>query len=323
MSDTQYIYAVARIRVKEKSLLSDADVRSMAAMKSVREVLAFLSDRGWGNGETDQTGDDMLADEEAKTAALMKELKVDPKIFDVLAYPQLYHNLKAAIKENVSSDTPDHLYYAVDGYGEKEMRRIVVEKDWKALPEHMQEAAARAFDVMLTNQDGQRCDVIIDRACLDASIRAGRKSGSALLREYEESTTAVTDIKIAVRAQRTGKDQSFLKEALAPCQQLNVRAMAEAAAKDEASLMEYLEGHGFAEAAEAMKDSPSAFERWCDNRVIDTIMPQKTNSVSADPVVAFYLARENEIRTVRIILTAIANGFTEDDILERVRKMYG
>ena len=73
MSDTQYIYAVARIRVKEKSLLSDADVRSMAAMKSVREVLAFLSDRGWGNGETDQTGDDMLADEEAKTAALMKD----------------------------------------------------------------------------------------------------------------------------------------------------------------------------------------------------------------------------------------------------------
>ncbi|MEE8886034.1 MAG: V-type ATPase subunit [Eubacteriales bacterium] len=323
MNDLQYVYAVARIRVKEKSLLTDSDVRSMAAMKDTKEILAFLSDKGWGNGNVGQTGDDMLSAEEDKTMALMKELKVDPAIFDVLSYPNLYHNLKAAIKETYTGDAPQHIFYAIDGYDEKEMKRIVAEKDWAALPEHMRGAAAKALDVMFTTHDGQRCDVIVDRACLDACEAAGKKSKNSLLREYEESTVAVTDIKIAVRAQRTGKDLAFLKEALAPCETIDVRTMAEAAAKDESSLMDYLEGHGFKEAAEAMKDSPSAFERWCDNRVIDTILPQKTNSVSAGPIVAFYLARQNEIKTVRIILTAKANGFTEENILERVRKMYG
>ncbi|MEE8836449.1 MAG: V-type ATPase subunit [Eubacteriales bacterium] len=323
MNDLQYVYAVARIRVKEKSLLTDADVRSMAAMKDEKEILAFLADRGWGNSDPGQTGDEMLAAEDEKTMALMKELKVDPKIFDVLAYPNLYHNLKAAIKETCTTDAPQHLYYAVDGYGEEQMRRIVSEKDWAALPEHMREAAAQAMDVMLTVHDGQRCDVIVDRACLDACEAAGQKSKNRLLREYEESTVAVTDIKIAVRAQKTGKSLAFLKEALAPCRSLDVRLLAAAASKDEASLMDYLEDHGFREAAEALKESPSAFERWCDNRVIDTIMPQKTNSISAGPIVAFYLARQNEIKTVRIILTAKSNGFTEDDIRERVRKMYG
>ena len=71
-----------------------------------------------------------------------------------------------------------------------------------------------------------------------------------------------------------------------------------------------------------MKDSPSAFERWCDNRLIETIRPQKMNSVSLGPVVAYYLARENEIKMARILLTAKANGFSEDSIRERVREMY-
>jgi V/A-type H+-transporting ATPase subunit C len=34
------------------------------------------------------------------------------------------------------------------------------------------------------------------------------------------------------------------------------------------------------------------------------------------------VARENEIKTARIILTAKQNGFPEDSIRERIREMY-
>ena len=53
---------------------------------------------------------------------------------------------------------------------------------------------------------------------------------------------------------------------------------------------------GYAEAAEALKESPSAFERWCDNRIIETIQPQKTNPFSVGPLVAYVIARQNEIK---------------------------
>ena len=49
---------------------------------------------------------------------------------------------------------------------------------------------------------------------------------------------------------------------------------------------------------------------------------QKRGTDSAGPVAAYYLARQNEIKMARIILTAKANGFTEEDIRERVRDMY-
>ena len=101
-----------------------------------------------------------------------------------------------------------------------------------------------------------------------------------------------------------------------------MRTLAIAASENEEALIGYLETHGFREAAEALKESPSAFERWCDNHLIETIRPQKTNSVSMGPIIAYYLARQNEIKTVRIVLTAKANGFSEEATRERVREMY-
>ena len=39
MRDADYIYAVACIRAKEKTLLTDADIQSMVGMKSEKEVM--------------------------------------------------------------------------------------------------------------------------------------------------------------------------------------------------------------------------------------------------------------------------------------------
>ena len=95
MGDNSYAFAVARIRVREKKLLSDSDIARMAAMKDEAEVLSFLGERGWGDAESAKSAEDMLSAEEEKTWALMKELKIDPAIFEVLEYPKLFHNLKA------------------------------------------------------------------------------------------------------------------------------------------------------------------------------------------------------------------------------------
>ena len=56
--------------------------------------------------------------------------------------------------------------------------------------------------------------------------------------------------------------------------------------------------------------------------MMETIRPQKYNAFSVGPLVAYQLARENEIKTVRIILTGNQNEFPDEAIRERVREMY-
>ena len=48
MADKQYVYAVARIRSKELSLLSGAFLEQLTAAKDYDECIQLLMEKGWG-----------------------------------------------------------------------------------------------------------------------------------------------------------------------------------------------------------------------------------------------------------------------------------
>jgi V/A-type H+-transporting ATPase subunit C len=322
MSDTQYTYAVARIRALEGALFSASTIDQLIACKDDDACLRFLTERGWGGADVPMEADAILSREQAKIWETIREMRVDMSVFDVLSYSNWFHNLKAAVKEVCTGKSGANIFYEGAPIAPEEMVRIIKEKDYLALPDNMQAVAAEAVDTLLHSGDGQLCDVIIDRAAMDAILAAGKAAKDEIIRKYAETTVAVANIKIAVRCSKTAKSLEFMKRAMAPCDSLNVDALAHAALSGMDSIIEYLNGNGYAEAAEALKESPSAFERWCDNRIIQTIKPQKTNPFSVGPLVAYVIARENEIKTVRIILTCKQNGLSEESIRERVREMY-
>ncbi len=322
MSDTQYAYAVARIRALEISLFSSSVIEQLIACKDQEAALRFLQEKGWGGADTALNADAILSREREKIWETIQEMHVDMDVFDVLSYPNWFHNLKAAVKEVCTGASGANIFYEGTPIPKEEMVRIIKEKDYKALPENMRQAAEEAVEALLHSGDGQLCDVIIDRATMEAIKEAGRSAEDDIIRDYAESTVAVANIKIAVRSAKTAKSLEFMKRAMASCDSLNVDALAHAALAGMDSIIEYLNGNGYAEGAEALKESPSAFERWCDNRIIQTIKPQKSNPFSVGPLVAYVIARENEIKTVRIILTCRQNGLPDDSIRERVREMY-
>ncbi|WP_418746858.1 V0D/AC39 family V-type ATPase subunit [Frisingicoccus sp.] len=322
MSKTQYTYAVARIRALEVSLFSASTIEQLIACKDLESCLRFLQDKGWGGNDVPMDADAILTREREKIWETVGEMHVDMDVFNVLSYTNWFHNLKAAVKEVCTGKSGANIFYEGTPIPKEEMLRIIREKDYKALPENMQAAAEEAVETLLHSGDGQLCDIIIDRATMEAIKEAGRQSQDDIIRDYAESTVAVANIKIAVRSSKTAKSLDFMKRAMAPCDSLNVDGLARAALAGMDSIIEYLSGNGYLEGALALKESPSAFERWCDNRIIQTIKPQKTNPFSIGPLVAYVIARENEIKTVRIILTCKQNGLSDDSIRERVREMY-
>ena len=139
---------------------------------------------------------------------------------------------------------------------------------------------------------------------------------------HRKSKQRNADIKTAVRASRTGKDRVFLEQALAPCGSINVARLAQAAIEGVDSIGSYLETTAYADAVEELRRSPSAFERWCDNLLIRKIKPQQYSAFGLGPLAAYILARENEIKSVRIVLSGKLNHLPEESIRERIREMY-
>lgn len=318
----KYTYAVARIRALEVSLFSNAVIDQLIACQSYEQCLQFLAERGWGDTDTSADGEKMLKREEEKIWQTVRELSIDKKKFEVLSYQKLFHNLKAAVKAACVKEVPRDIFYEDTEVSGQEMLDIIREKDFGRLPAGMSQAAQQACDALLHAGDGQLCDIIIDRAALDAIYKAGMESEDEIIRDYARSVVAVADIKIAVRAQKTAKSIEFMKQAMAECGSISVDQLAKAALSGPEAIRDYLLGTEYAGGAEALSESMSAFERWCDNRIIQTISPQKYKAFTIGPIVAYVLARQNEIKTVRIVLSGKRSELPEGAIRERVREMY-
>lgn len=319
-----YTYEVARIRTLELSLLNSAALEQLLAARTYEEALHLLADRGYGDPDLPLTSGDLLAAEERKTWDQVMELTDDVSELKVLKLANDYHNLKAAVKLSYTGAqiSPERLFVSGGTLDPSLLLKAIQEREYSLLPEHMAAASAAAYDTLLHTGDGQLCDMILDRAALEAVYEAGEHASDEVLKQYAVSTVVTADIRIAVRCGELGKPLDFILRALAPCRELDTTRLSHAALGGLKGVAEYLEHTDYSTAAEALLTSTAAFERWCSDLVIGQIKPQKSNPFTLGPVAAYVLARENEIKCVRMILSGKQNGLPEQVIRERLGEMY-
>ncbi len=322
MSDIGYTFAVAKTRALEGSLFTKETLEQLMACKTYEQALNLLVEKGWGSMDTEKDADAILAAERNKIWANVKEMGIPMEIFDVLSYPNTFHNLKTAIKEVYMQTKHDEFYFEGTVPSREDMRDIVRKKDFVRLPSSMMGAAKEAYETIFRTGDGQLCDVIIDQACLKAIKEAGQRSEADIIEKYANVIVTVANIKMAVRCQKTRKPLEFMNRAMVSCSGIDIHQLAKAALSSFEAIYEYLTSVGLGAAAEAIRISPSAFECWCDNYMMDMMRSQKYETFTVGPIVAYVLARENEIKTVGIILSGKLNGLTEESIRERIREMY-
>jgi len=240
----------------------------------------------------------------------------------VFLYANDYHNLKAAIKLVYSREKQEQVFINNGTIDAQVIFKAIKDHDYELLPPKMREPAREAFQTLLHTGDGQRCDFILDKASLEAVYSAGKGSNNDVMKKVAEIKVATADIKIAVRSCKTGKSLEMITLALANCDSLDIQKLARAATENEEAIYEYLGRTAYAKAVEMLEESLSAFERWCDNMIIAVIRPQKYNPFTIGPLAAYLLARQNEIKAVRMILSGKRNDLPEASIRERLREMY-
>ena len=315
-----YIYAAARIHAREASLLGRADLDRLMACTSEEECFRVLWDRGWSQEAS--SAEELLAAEEERTWALLRELSPDPLPYKMLLLPIDCNNLKAAVKCGALEKEPVGVFLPGGTWEPERLLALAREGDFSPLPAPWAEAGERAQKALLQTGDGQLCDGVIDRACLEEFLRLGRESGLEVLRRYGEWTVAAADAQTAFRACRAGKGREFYQLALAPCETLDVQELAGAALLGEGELLSWLGSTPLEEGAKLLGESFSAFEKWRDDRAMELLRPEKYETLTAGPLFAFGAARRQEINTVRMILSGKRNGLEEGKIRERLRETY-
>jgi len=323
LPDELFTSQVAQIRAKENTLLSSQALENLMACENEEECVLFLLEKGWGPTEHNSP-EELIREEKERCWAFIRQLCDDNqmKYFDIFRYNKDYHNLKAAIKESyVQKHVPD-VYMEGGTIPVESLKKCAADNDFSILSFTMMRAAQEARDVLFHTGDSQLCDVIIDKAALSEIYRVGKDSGNTLIREYAELKCGSADINIAIRASRAGKGADFLQRAFVECDSISVPRLISAACNGMDSIYEYLSQTSYADAVEAIRKGAYCFDKWCDDRMMALIKPQKYNAFSVSPLAAYVLAKENEIKSVRMILSGRINDLPEDKVRERLRETY-
>ncbi len=316
-----YTYAVARLHASENNMLSNLDLERLLAANDMHEALAILSEKGY-DAINAEKADAVLENERKKLWKLIGELVDDISVFDNFLYENDFHNLKAAVKSVVTKDECGNILVPYGTVPAETIVKAVENREFGELPEFLRAVAEKALKALLETGDGGLCDIIIDKAYLKMLLDCGGKSEIGLIRDYAETTVALSNIKIAARGSRLGKNTEFFRRSLAECKTLNVEELGSVASKGFEEFLEYIKGTDYAGAADVLTKSYTAFEKWCDDRIMREAKKEKNNQFTLAPIFAHILAKESEFKMVGLVLTAKQNKLNGDVIRERLRELY-
>ena len=320
--ELEYTYAVARVRANEQTLLSAADIEQLITAGDYKVTMQKLSDAGWGEIKDIYDYASYIDNYFAKTWNFLVEIMSDIHELDLLLVKNDMQNLKAALKQIVSQHDAKDLYVQSTVYDTETILKAVEERRWNDLPDFMQEPAKEAYEVLTETANGQLADAIIDKATLERIKFLGVESGSPVLAELAERMCATANIKTALRCANTGKSKDFVTRSLCNCDTISKDKLIETSLEGVDSVLKYLEESSYKEAGAKFKESTSAFEKWCDDILMECVKEARYTAFGIDPIIAYYVARDAEIKTVRIILSAKINNLPADVIRERVRALY-
>ncbi len=321
MKDTEFAYAVARVRSNENKLLSSANVEALINTSDYKEALKLLSDFGYANVEV--KGEEAVLSSVLKNAfELIYTSAPDKKCLDFLIVKNDFHNIKALLKCLVVNKSCDNLLLTPSVVDTAVIKSAVETKDYSILPEYLSDTVRKAYELVTLTMDGQQLEIFLDRKCIEASVLLAKESRDDFSLSLANLMCLLFDIKVALRCLKTNKDADFIRSALADCSMLDVERLIEYVLDGEDALCNYVASLGFDSIAHAVRNGYAAFEKACDDLLMEKIKFAKYRCLGIAPLIAYYFAVDAEVKTVRIILSCKKNGIDAESIRERVRELY-
>ncbi len=321
MKDTEYAYAVSHIRAHENALLSNAELEQLISEKSAKDALRILTDKGF-NIDNFNSVNEMLNEKLLEAYTLIEDSAPDEEELKILTVRNDFNNLKAALKSLAADTEPSSCYMFPTTLDLEEMYKALADKRYFDLPIQMQYIARKAYDILIRSMDAQRCDVCVDKFTLRSMQEIANKAKNDFISRYVDAFVALTDIKTAYRCAKTKKHHNFIYDSICGSEDIQKEMLIAAAEKGVDALLEYLEKTSYRQAALKLKESTEAFERYSDDVLMQIVKDAKLKAFGIEPLLAYYLAMETQIKCLRIILECKAMGVSEDAIRERMRELY-
>lgn len=326
MPQDSVIYAVARVRSAEKGLIGRQAMRRIADTAGAEEAVRLLLDAGYGRmpDATAADADKLIGNEIKAASELVREVTTKPEVTDVFLMRADVHNLKLLIKRRLTGSAETAGLMAGGLYGTDDLRAMVEKRDYAALPEWLKDTLEGLEVSFYTKVDPVKVSTALD----SAYIERAKAQGDRFLTRYFAATADFDNLLALMRLRKVSAEQEKLNAVLLPGGEIAKSEFVRALGLPEDGIKNIIAG----EAKDALNAGLAAvlrtgriteLEKARDNYLMGLAKEGKNENETLAPVIGYLLAREQEARDVRLILTLKRNSLPDGMIDERMRELYG
>lgn len=323
--DWRYGFATAQVRTLEMQMLPRNLLLDMANAPDFAAAAGSLSASEYAIGQNagDAEVESMLRERRAAARDQFDDwvAENDPEVVELFRSRDDFANLRLALRRALT-DRPIGSDYSAEGNVPPELYEQVFEKEsYELFPDYLRQATEEVVLAYYQNKEIRQIDHAIDR--LQAAYRRGRADelDNPFLRSLFRIEVDLTNLRTLLRLKVTDADERsvFLEGGYIELERFGHGL--DAGYEAFGQLFYVTPYHRVAEVGAGYVASDESFlklEQQCEEYLTGYLRSTVQITAGLQPIVAYLLLKEQEIRTVRLILTAKRNQLDTKLILDRI-----
>ncbi|MFI4912122.1 MAG: V-type ATPase subunit [Sedimentisphaeraceae bacterium JB056] len=322
--DWHFAFQAALIRSMETDLLSDSVFQDMASSADLGSAVEMLSGSEYSLGQSKVSlaeVENMLAERRQELLAFFKDLLSDSPVSQLPCIMIDMSNLRLALRRFVT-EKPIGTDYCLGGSEAPDVYETVFEhNDYSFLPKHMQAAIEEGILAYYQDKDIRDIDHVVDQAEFDALIDLASSADSTYLYGLAKVRADLTNIKTVMRKKLIESDSmdGFIDGGFIDIDKLKSALLG---GLDQFANICYATPYGaLIEAGIDYLNRQNSFlrlESLCDKYMDECCELSGQITAGIQPAISYYFRKSEQIRKIRMVLTAKSNMLDKQLILDRL-----
>lgn len=309
VTGSKYAYVLGRVKALEANLITKTQFNRMVEASSSSEAAKVLSETVYGDveGADVETIEKILLEELKHVYDLVQHISPEREFTDLLQLKYDFHNVKAVLKSETVSREPQHLVPL--GVIDIDTLKRALEERLKDLPPPLAQAVEKARHAYEKTGDTQVIDFVMDSEY--TRILREHAEKSPFLKEFVQLKIDLENIRNFMRSQRFNLDftRVYLEGGTISLKTFeNLEGESPETVANVFSTKDY-----YSVVEEGLKDYENTqnlaqYEKLSDDFLMEYIRKAKLVSLGIEPLIGYILAKEMEIKQIRLILLGKLRG---------------
>jgi len=345
MKGTNYIYASAKLRALEPKILDETDIERMVDASDINSAFKVLNDTDYGDNLLGLEPSDFhtaLNSDFEQMYELLQRIIPKENLFELILLDRDFVNLKLFfksklyqvdvanyIKENVIYPT-SHLkdfVYETHIHEPAIIQAYINEQKGQTLDQEIKDVIYRVSRKVNEKTRPDEIDALLTQEYFDLKQNLAKDIGSQFIKKYVKMEIDSSNLLIWLRGKRLKLSKEQIKSKLISGGHADIKKMIMLYSEDARNLKSFVNANfdfKIVTAFDNFCDDDNLFllEKALEDYKIRFARQAKRYSYGPEVVFGYFLAKQNAVNNIRIILTGKLNNMPLEAIKQTIREVY-